>query len=83
MGVIQKYSDQIDLMGEMFRKTGAFEGATPGLDLAFDLRGAMATCSKCRNTLECKAWMADAGDREEAPEFCPNHKRITRMKRGF
>lgn len=82
MGIISRFADNMNLMADMFARSGALSSDNLDESAMGGVRQAMMRCAKCRHTDECKAFLAGAGDHLDPPGYCENANLIRAMRPG-
>lgn len=72
MGILSRFSRNLDLMSRMFSQTGALDRAVAGASMNEELRGAILRCSGCEHTQACAKWLDEGGEDRIPPAFCAN-----------
>ena len=79
MKIWGRFLRHMDMMSQMFAKTGASGGAV-ALTPEGSLKQAIIRCQACRAESECRDYLATARDGEAAPDFCNNKALIDRLR---
>ena len=78
MRIISRLAEHLDLMSQMFARTGAAEQFAQSAG-ENGLKQAIFQCAACKDTDECKQWLANAEQGAQSPEFCRNSQTIERL----
>jgi len=79
MTITSRLAQHLELMGRMFRLTGAVDGPLAVMTIEDEFRSATLRCAACTGTEACTDWLLSSNEGAEAPAFCPNHAMINRM----
>lgn len=81
MGFFDKTAKRLDMMGQMFSRTGALDNCENfGMRQEAALKAAMIACNRCDSVEACTKWLDQPATSQKTPEFCPNAKRIADLK---
>ena len=69
-------------MGGKIDRQGADKGALVRADGGDLVGNAFRRCLDCMTLDECLPWLAQEGDPEETPDFCPNAATFSALKDG-
>jgi hypothetical protein len=81
--MFEKIARHSDLMNAMSRSAGVDLGSEveAGQLVASRLRGAVLTCTQCRNVAECERYLAAGPEAADAiPDYCLNKAMIAGLK---
>ena len=79
MSIISKFTEHMDLMAQMFARTGASDTRAWSQSTESELKQAMYRCSACTSTDSCKDWLETAEEGAHPPGFCRNVATIERL----
>jgi len=80
MGIWQRFSTNLDLMGRMFNKTDAVNGVAFSGDMEMSMRQAVFRCAGCKSIEDCRHWLDTAAEHSAPPSFCANAALIERLR---
>ena len=80
MGMFGRFIRHMDLMSEMFRRTGAFAEPMAAANEEMSLKNAVFACQSCKQDEACRNWLDDATQGSAPPAFCANAALIGRLR---
>lgn len=82
MGMLERFASRMNLMSEMFSRTGAMGGQNIDDASVAGLHQAVFRCAKCNSVEECEKFLAVSDGAIEPQDFCPNSKLIANLREG-
>ncbi len=80
MGLFGRFIRHMDLMSEMFRRTGAFTEPMAAANEEMSIKNAVFACQSCRQDAACRNWLDESKQGSAPPAFCANAALIQRLR---